>query len=112
MGKETGEHALLRQILGSISAGDIILGDRYYCSYFLIVMLQQLGTDAVFRIHTRRKSDFRRGKWLGKKDHTVIWEKPKQRPNWMAEIMYCQMPDTLDNTRDQKQWKSHYYYPH
>ena len=94
-GKETGEHALLRQILGSISAGDIILGDRYYCSYFLIVMLQQLGADAVFQIHARRKSDFRRGKRLGKKDHTVIWKKPKQRPDWMSEIMYCQMPDTL-----------------
>lgn len=50
-GKETGEHALLRQILGSISAGDIILGDRYYCSYFLIAMLQRLGADAVFQIH-------------------------------------------------------------
>ena len=80
-GKETGEHALLRQILGSISAGDIILGDRYYCSYFLIVMLQRLGADSVFQIHGSRKSDFRRGKHLGKKDHIVIWEKPKQRPN-------------------------------
>ncbi|MCK5109289.1 MAG: IS4 family transposase, partial [Methanosarcinales archaeon] len=94
-GKETGEHALLRQILGSISAGDIILGDRYYCSYFLIAMLQRLGADAVFQIHGGRKSDFRRGKKLGKKDHLVIWEKPKQRPDWMGEIMYCQMPDTL-----------------
>ena len=94
-GKETGEHALLRQILSSISTGDIILGDRYYCSYFLIVMLRRLGADAVFRIHARRKSDFRRGKRLGKKDHIVIWEKPKQRPDWMSEIMYCQMPNTL-----------------
>ena len=50
-GKETGEHALLRQILGSISAGDIILGDIYYCSYFLIAILQWLGVDAVFQIH-------------------------------------------------------------
>nr|QNO47961.1 hypothetical protein DBNCDMDK_00050 [Methanosarcinales archaeon ANME-2c ERB4] len=49
--EETGEHALLRQILGSISSGDIILGDRYYCSYFLIVMLQRLGADSVFQIH-------------------------------------------------------------
>ena len=94
-GKETGEHALLRQILGSISAGDIVLGDRYYCSYFLIVLLQQLGADAVFQIHARRKSDFRRGKRLGKNDHTIIWKKPKQRPNWMTESIYCQMPDTL-----------------
>ncbi|MEA3282236.1 MAG: IS4 family transposase [Euryarchaeota archaeon] len=94
-GKETGEHALLRQILDSISAGDIILGDRYYCSYFLIVMLQWLGADSVFRIHGSRKSDFRRGKHLGKKDHIVIWKKPKQRPNWMTESMYLQMPDTI-----------------
>ena len=50
-GKETGEHALLRQILGSISAGDIILGDSYYCSYFLIAILQWLGADAMFQIH-------------------------------------------------------------
>jgi IS4 transposase len=94
-GKETGEHALLRQMLGSISAGDIILGDRYYCSYFLIVMLQRLGADSVFQIHGSRKSDFRRGKQIGKKDHIVIWEKPKQRPNWMNESMYRQMPDML-----------------
>ena len=58
-GKETGEHALLCQILGSISTGNIILEDRYYCSYFLIAMLQRLGADAVFQIHARRKSDFR-----------------------------------------------------
>jgi len=94
-GKETGEHALLRQILGSISAGDIILGDRYYCSYFLIAMLQRLGADAVFRIHGSRKSDFRRGEKLGKKDHIVTWEKPKQRPDWMDADTYRQMPDTL-----------------
>jgi hypothetical protein len=94
-GKETGEHALLRQILDSISAGDIVLGDRYYCSYFLIAMLQRLGADSVFQIHARRKSDFRRGKQLGKKDHIIIWEKPKQRPDWMDNATYLQMPDTL-----------------
>lgn len=94
-GKETGEHALLRQVLDSISAGDIILGDRYYCSYFLIAMLQWLGADSVFQIHGNRKSDFRRGKRLGKKDHIVIWEKPKQRPAWMNETMYRRVPDTL-----------------
>lgn len=80
-GKETGEHALLRRILDSISAGDIILGDRYYCSYFLIAILQWLGADSVFQIHGSRKSDFRRVKRLGKKDHIVIYEKPKQRPD-------------------------------
>jgi putative transposase len=32
-GKETGETALFRQLLGQLQRGDIILADRYYCSY-------------------------------------------------------------------------------
>lgn len=33
-GKETGEHALLRQLVPSFQAGDIVLGDCYYASFF------------------------------------------------------------------------------
>ena len=50
-GKETGEHALLRTVLDCFSSGDIMLGDRYYCTYFLIAMLQSMGVDAVFQQH-------------------------------------------------------------
>ncbi len=38
-GKETGESALLRQLLKSLAAGDIAVMDRYYCSFMLIAML-------------------------------------------------------------------------
>jgi hypothetical protein len=34
-GKETGEHALLRQILDAFNPGDIALADTYYPSFFL-----------------------------------------------------------------------------
>ncbi|MEO5349928.1 MAG: IS4 family transposase [Magnetococcus sp. YQC-3] len=34
-GKKTGEHALFRQILGALKPSDILIADRYYCSYFL-----------------------------------------------------------------------------
>ncbi|RWX46671.1 transposase, IS4 family [Candidatus Electrothrix aarhusensis] len=93
-GKETGEHALLRQIVDSLVTGDILLGDRYYCSYFLIAMLQQKGVDVVFQLHARRKPDFRRGIRLGPRDHLVYWSKPA-RPEWMDETTYNTMPDTL-----------------
>ncbi len=33
-GKETGEHALMRKLLDSFTEGDVVLGDRYYCSFF------------------------------------------------------------------------------
>jgi putative transposase len=58
-GKKTGETALLRELFGELDAGDILLGDRYYCSYFMIAMLLALGIDIVSRIHQRRHVDFR-----------------------------------------------------
>lgn len=93
-GKETGEHALLRMILDCFSSGDIMLGDRYYCTYFLIAMLQSMGVDAIFQQHASRKSDFRRGQRLGIKDHLPTWTKPS-RPDWMDEQTYLAMPQTL-----------------
>jgi hypothetical protein len=93
-GKETGEHALLRQILGSLESDDVLVADRYYCSFFLIAMLGIAGIDFVFQNHTKRKVDFRRGERLGKKDHIVKWLKPV-RPEWMDKETYETMPDTL-----------------
>ncbi len=93
-GKETGEHALLRSILSCFSLGDILLADRYYCSYFLVAMLQSMGVDAVFQQHASRNSDFRRGQRLGIKDHLITWTKPA-RPDWMDETTYLAMPETL-----------------
>ena len=93
-GKKTGEHALFRQMFGSLCAGDVLIADRYYCSYFLIVALKKAGLDAVFQIHASRKSDFRRGLRLGTKDHIVRWNKPV-RPDWMDQETYDSMPDTV-----------------
>ena len=38
-GKETGETALFRELLEQLRAGDIVVADRYYCSYFMIALL-------------------------------------------------------------------------
>jgi hypothetical protein len=32
-------------------SGDIVLDDRYFCSYFMIVLLRDIGVDVVTRIH-------------------------------------------------------------
>lgn len=93
-GKETGEHALLRQILDALDAGDVLIADRYYCSYFLIAVLQLMGVDMVFQNHASRKVDFRKGQRLGKRDHVVAWSKPA-RPDWMDQETYAAMPATL-----------------
>jgi hypothetical protein len=94
-GKETGEPALLRELLGSVTSGDILLADRYYCSYFMIAILQELGVDFVVRMHQRRDYNFRRGRHLGRDDHVVRWFKP-QRPRWMDQETYDQLPASLE----------------
>lgn len=94
-GKETGETALFRTLLEQIVAADLVVADRYYCSYWQIALLRQRRADVAFRLHQRRHSDFRRGKRLGRYDHVVKWEKP-QRPDWMDEATYASLPAELE----------------
>jgi len=93
-GKETGETALLRELLDRLENGSILLADRYYCSYFMIALLQELGIDLVARLHQCREVDFLRGQRLGVGDHVVTWTKP-QRPDWMDETTYQRMPASI-----------------
>jgi hypothetical protein len=93
-GKETGETALFRTLLEGLAAGEIVLGDRYFASFFLLAQLMQRNVDGLFRMHQLRKFDFRRGRRLGIEDHTVTWMKPA-RPDWMNEEMYAQIPGEL-----------------
>jgi len=87
-GKGASEHSLFRQILDGINLGDIVLADRYYCSYFIIALLLEKGVDVVFQQHATRHTDFRKGKNLGARDHIVKWKKPKQKPHWMTVEAY------------------------
>src|SRR4051794_22353099 len=64
-GKETGETALFRTLWESLDAGEVVLGDRYFASSFGIAGLSRRGVDPLFRMHQRRKYDFRRGRQLG-----------------------------------------------
>lgn len=93
-GKDTGETALFRTLWDGLGPGEVVLGDRYFASYFGIAGLARRGVDALFRMHQRRKFDFRRGRRLGIEDHVVTWAKP-ERPGWMDEETYAQIPDEL-----------------
>ena len=94
-GKETSELALFRQIIDGFRPGDIVLADRFYCSFWLIAALQARGVDVLVRLHQRRSADFRKGRKLGRHDHVVTWPKPKQAAKWMSREMYDAMPAEL-----------------
>lgn len=93
-GKGTGERSLLRQLWHQLDTGDVLLGDRIYCSYFEIALLSRRGVDVALHKHQSRRTDFRTGRRLGRHDHVIEWSKPV-RADWMDEATYRALPATL-----------------
>jgi len=93
-GKETGENALLRGLLETFDGNDVVVFDRYYCSFMMLALLSLRGVHVCARLHQRRPSDFRRGRRLGPGDHLITWTRP-QRPKWMSQEQYDLIPETL-----------------
>jgi hypothetical protein len=93
-GKGSGETELFRTLLGQVAPGDVVVADRYYCTWWLVALLVQAGADACFRLHHLRHADFRRGRRLGLGDHLVRWPKPA-RPAWMDAQTYQALPEAL-----------------
>ena len=96
-GKGSSEQCLLRTMLDTFKTGDLVLGDAYFATYFLLASLLDKGVDAVFEQLGARKrvTDFRQGKSLGPKDHLVQWYKPKIKPGWMEQEDYDKAPQSL-----------------
>ena len=96
-GKGGDEQSLLRSMLDTLKRGDILLGDAFYATYFMLCDLQQRGVDAVFEQYGARKrsTDFRCGERLGQRDHLIEILKPKRKPGWMTQVDYDRAPDTL-----------------
>jgi len=96
-GKETGELALLRELLDHFQEGDIGLADKLYGTYFMIALLGERKADLVTLLHQKRnaEAEIRRGKRVGKGDYLITWELP-DRPAWMDEETYSRMPEKLE----------------
>jgi hypothetical protein len=97
--------------------GDVLLGDRAFCSYAHLALCRQRGLLGVFRAHQRLLISFRphrrhagpgqvrpqdaglpRSRWLkrlGQHDQLVEYHKPDERPKWMTAAQYAALPETL-----------------
>jgi len=94
-GKGSGETSLLSQLFGSLSVGDLLMADRYYCTFAIIALMQALGVPVLFPIHAKKKVDFSQGIRLGARDHLIDWKKPKRKPVWMSQQEYAGLPETV-----------------
>jgi hypothetical protein len=96
-GKGGDEQTLLRSMLDTLNDGDILLGDAYYATYFLLCELVRRGVDGLFEQYgaRKRRTDFRKGMRFGERDHLIELTKPRKNPGWMSQEEYDQAPDTL-----------------
>jgi DDE family transposase len=94
-GRHCGETSLFRKLWRFLQPGDIVLADSVFESYRDIAELQKRGVDVVMRRHGSRKSDFRRGRWLGVGDHLVTRTKPRFNPHRFDRADYAALPDQM-----------------
>ena len=94
LGKRTGASALSRGLWDRLSPGDVVVGDRSFCSSAARASSRGRGIDAVFGMHRCRKVDSRRGTRPGGLDHVVNGPKPAC-PDWMDRATYDGLPDRL-----------------
>lgn len=92
----THELPLFRKLWPHFQKGDVALCDRAYCSFADMYRLLERGVFCIFRLHHRRRADFRRGRRLGKDDQLVTWPRPPWQPKMgLSREEVAQLPETL-----------------
>ncbi len=94
-GKGSGETSLFSRVIDAIAKHDLLLADRYYCTWAIIALMIQQDSHMLVQNHAQRKPDFRRGKKLGTKDHLIEWKKPKRKPDWITQNDYDALPGVI-----------------
>jgi Transposase DDE domain len=103
-------------ILPLLTAGDVLVADRGFCSFAHLALLMARRVHAVFRLHQKQIVDFTpgraharpgqkrvpkgmpRSRWIhacGLMDQVVEYFKPVVRPEWMSEAEYRALPESI-----------------
>lgn len=93
-GKETGETALMRELLDVLQPGDTLVADCYHCTYWLVAACRTRGVHIVMKNHHKRDDHPAGAVRLGKGQRRVTWTRPA-RPDWMSVEEYEQQPETI-----------------
>jgi hypothetical protein len=112
----THEMAYMEFLHVVLQLGDVLIGDRGFCSFAHLAMLVGRGAHAVIRMHQRQIVDFTpnrpyahprdktapkglpRSRWMhqfGVWDQLVEWFKPTHKPKWMSEEQFAALPQSL-----------------
>ncbi len=96
--------------------GDVLVGDRAFCSYAHLALCRRRRLHGLFRAHQRLLISFTprrrhaprrpapedqglpRSRWLrrlGHRDQVVEYYKPDDKPDWMSAANYAALPESL-----------------
>jgi Transposase DDE domain len=99
-----------------LQPGDVVVGDRGFCSFAHLALARLRGVFGLFRVHQKQIVDFTpgrghappgakrgvtgkpRSRWLraaGVMDQWVEYFKPEERPDWMTAEEYEHLPESL-----------------
>jgi hypothetical protein len=100
-----------------LNAGDVLVGDRAFCSFAHLALLLAGKVHGLLRVHQKQIVDFhchrrhatqrtrKRGekgipssRWLkrlGQHDQLVEYIKPKRRPVWLTDEPYATLPESI-----------------
>lgn len=90
-----------------LSEGDLLLADRAFCSYELIVRCRKQGAHILMRLHHARDKalDWRKGRKIDSNQRIVTWKRP-QRPHGTS--LNREQWETLPETMELRLIRFHY----
>ena len=94
-GKQSGETALLWQMLEQLKPGDTLVADCFYCTYWIVAACKVKGVNLVMKNHDKRDDDPLGANRIDKHQRTTVWLRP-QRPDWMTEEEYAACPEKIE----------------
>jgi hypothetical protein len=93
----------------ALRPGDVLVGDRAFCSYAHLALLVERGGHGIFRAHQRLKIRFgqssgcgpkgmraQRIRRLSSRDQLIEYRKPIDKPEWMSEQEFAALPESIE----------------
>lgn len=73
---------LFHKLLHCFNPGDILCGDRAFCTYELMSTLHKMEVHTLMRLHQarQRKLNWQKGKKISANERLFIWKKPAKQP--------------------------------
>jgi hypothetical protein len=90
------ELTLAKSLLEQMAPGDVLLADRLFGAYRVLVMARARGVHVVARLHATRKADLRQGRALGRLDRLVSWRRAREVGAGFTPEQWCALPETLE----------------